>query len=455
MHAVVKPIEETRTPWIEAEAPFQEEEKTDLRQYWRIIYKNRWGILGLAFVVGLLTLLWAYSMTPIYRATTSLLIEPKPAKFIDIQQGLDAGVDTWRYYKTQYDIIKSRAIAEDVVERLELWKHPLIDPAKQPPKKPWLGIDWRSWLPLSIFPEPAKAKPPSEEALKQRAMGMVMGGLTVSSVRDSQLVKISFDSPDPELSARIANTVADAYIESQFEARLQMAKKAVAWLKGRLENLRQKVEASEKALQAYREKEGLVDVSGVRTLTSSQIEDVATRLAQARSKRLQLENLLRQLKSGSAENLDAHPSLLSDPLIQQLKASEAEAERKLSELSKRYGPKHPKMIAAQSDLEAVRRKLREALSEVSGGIAKRYQIALANERDLSREFEALKKQMQDINRKEFKLQALQREVETNRELYNMFLTRFKETSTAGDVETANARVVDAAAVPGAPYKPNK
>ncbi len=429
-----------------------EEDTIDLLAYWRTIYAHKWGILGLAFVVGLVTALVAFSLEPVYQAKTSLLIEPKAAKFLSIEDlyGPEGVGRAGEYYQTQKEIIQSRTLAEDVVNRLQLWTHPEFDPTREAPSRARLNLKLADWLPWLAKDE----KPPTEEAVRKATVDAFMGRLGVEPVRNSQIIDVTFEANDPKLSAEVANTVANAYIEAGLEARLSMVQKATSWLTDRLDGLRTKVEESEKALQAYREQQGLVDMAGDSDLASAQLQSISERLVSARAKVGELESMYAQARNLQSQGATSLSSLQS-PLVVQMKTAEAEAERKIAELSQRYGPKHPKMIAAQSDLQAARQKLRGELGNVVAGVNKELAAARATAAQLQREYDQLKGQVQDVNRKGFRLQALEREVAANRQLYDTFLTRFKETNVAGDMDSTNARVVDPAVVPTVPVKPRK
>ncbi|RCX32276.1 exopolysaccharide transport family protein [Thioalbus denitrificans] len=429
-----------------------EEDTIDLLAYWRTIYAHKWGILGLAFVVGLVTALVAFSLEPVYQAKTSLLIEPKAAKFLSIEDlyGPEGVGRAGEYYQTQKEIIQSRTLAEDVVNRLQLWTHPEFDPTREAPSRARLNLKLADWLPWLAKDE----EPPTEEAVRKATVDAFMSRLGVEPVRNSQIIDVTFEANDPKLSAEVANTVANAYIEAGLEARLSMVQKATSWLTDRLDGLRTKVEESEKALQAYREQQGLVDMAGDSDLASAQLQSISERLVSARAKVGELESMYAQARNLQSQGATSLSSLQS-PLVVQMKTAEAEAERKIAELSQRYGPKHPKMIAAQSDLQAARQKLRGELGNVVAGVNKELAAARATAAQLQREYDQLKGQVQDVNRKGFRLQALEREVAANRQLYDTFLTRFKETNVAGDMDSTNARVVDPAVVPTVPVKPRK
>jgi capsular exopolysaccharide synthesis family protein len=301
-----------------------------------------------------------------------------------------------------------------------------------------------------------------EDAISKRVTRRVQSQITVEPVRLSQLVRVSFDSYDPELAAKVANMVAETYIESDLEARYQMTQKASNWLSERLGGLRQKVEAAEKALQQYREKERIVDVKGVaQSGASRQLEQLTTALVEARNRRNEAENRYNQIRGirggagSAAPSYESVPAVMNNLTVGQMRTVEAEADKKLAELSNRYGREHPRMVQAEGELRAARESTRRAIENVVASITRDYEVARANEASIERSLGQSKGEIQDINRKEFQLAVLEREVAANKQLFDMFLGRFKETSAAGDLQSTVARVVDAAIPSAVPYKPNK
>lgn len=428
--------------------------------YWRVIQQHKWGILGLILAFGLLSALLAFSLEPVYEAEATLLMDTQRKGFSPVNDDPSSSWMSWydsqTYLQTQITLFQSRALAEDVAQRLDLWAHPELDPRQEPPRRASLQFDWRSWV-ASIFGDDAEKKDRiSEQRARQIVAEALQGRIIVASVPDTEMIEVRFRSRDPELAARIANQYADAYIEFGLETRLQTVEKAASWLTGRMEGLREKVEESELTLQQYRETHGLVDTEGALDFTDKALVGLSDRLVEARANRTETENLydqVRQLKNVSTSDLAAHPIILSNATIQALKAAEVDAERKVSELAKRYGSKHPKMVAARSDLSTVRAKLRLEINNAVAAVKKERDIARSRAGQFEKEFEVLKRNAQDVNRKEFALRSLVRDVETNQQLYDMFLTRFKETNLGTDLESANARVIDLALVPDSPVKP--
>ena len=205
----------------------------------------------------------------------------------------------------------------------------------------------------------------------------VRSSIDVQLVRSSFLIRVSFESSDKALAAKVANTLADVYIENDLEARLQMTQKAGAWLGGRVKGLRDAVEASERALQQFRDREKIVDAKGVALGASSQLTGMTTALVAARQRAAELENAYHQvqsvLKGESRATLESIPAVLRSASVMPIKAAQAEAERKLAELSNRYGANHPRIIAAESDLRAARENTKKAVDSVVASITREYE----------------------------------------------------------------------------------
>lgn len=423
------------------------EEVIDLRHYWRVLMRHKWNIAGFSGVVTLFAILAAMSMSPVYRATTTLLIEANQAKVVSIEEVYGINTQADEYFLTQFEILKSRQLAERTVRRLDLMNNTVFNP----PQKD--GFSLRSLLPTG---EPEV--PPSEDEIVSLLTNKFMKQLSISPVRKTQLVKISFDSLSPKLATEVANTMAEVYIESHLEAKLEVTRKAATWLGGRLENLRAKLDSSEIALQNYREQENLLDIKGVHSLASTELEELTSELIKARQRRSELENLNRKassLRNRSADELLSIPEVLAHPLIKDLKDNESVASRQVSELAKRYGPKHPKMQSAQSEKSRAVSAIRNQVLSIIASISRDFEVAQDNEKSLLAQVENLKQQVQQVSRKNFKLRELEREANTNRQLYSMFMKRIKETDEAGGMQAAHARVIDAAIDPRAPIKPKK
>ncbi len=421
----------------------------DIVEYWRAVAKRGWSIVGLALAVAILATLIVNSIRPSYRATATLLIEQGKAKVVSIEDVYSQGFTNREYFQTQAEILKSDELARKTVEKLKLTTDPDYDPRQA---RPGPLARFAAW-----FGEPA---PLTDSGVLKAVTRRFKKDLEIQLVRNSQLVQISFTSHDKELAAKVPNALADIYIENDLEARVAMTQKASEWLRGRLGELKDKVDASEKALQDYRDRAQIVDTKGLALSgAGKQLEELTRSLVEARARRAEAESAygqVQQIRSGRSQaNYESIPAVLRHPLVQKLKEAEGDAERRLSDAARRYGPEHPKMIQAKADLEAARANTRRQEEVVVQGLAKEYESARANEAAVQRALAESKADIQSINRKEFQLGILERDVQQNRNLYEMFVNRLKETSIGSDVQSTIARVVDPATVPSEPYSPQK
>jgi uncharacterized protein involved in exopolysaccharide biosynthesis len=242
---------ETRKP-IEA-GLLQKNEPMELLLYWRSLSRRKWWILGFATILAVAAAVAVAFMTPIYRATVTLLIEQNRAKLVSIEEVYSGVSPNREHYQTQAEVLKSPAVARRVIEKLGLTTHKEFDP-RQRKAPPWLaalgfgGRTAQQWTP---------------EQVQDAVLTEFLRRMTIDPVRLTQLVKVGFDAADPELAARIANAIAEIYIEADIEIRARLRQRATDWLAGRLTDLKQNLEDSERGLQQYRERENLPDTKGL------------------------------------------------------------------------------------------------------------------------------------------------------------------------------------------------
>ena len=437
-------------------SPEIEDDTLDLVRYWRAMARSKWPILALAVAVGVLATLFANSLQPTYRSTATVLIESNKPKLVSIEEVYSQlSTSTAAFYQTQVEILKSRELAMRLVRRMKLTEHPALDPRKRPPPA------WQAWVPGDLLPQDwfdGSAKVAAlPEVIEAGVIASVMRGLTVVPVRNSQLIRISFDSESSELSAQLPNALAELYIEADLEARLKMTQKATSWLTGQSADLRKKLSESEQALQQFREREKIIDAKGLsQSGATKQLEEMQKSLNDARTRRAEAEIIYNQVavQGKSQDNLVALPAMQKNALILQSKTQEAEAEKKLNEAARRYGAEHPRLIAADAELKTARENLRKQVAAVVQSVTREFELAKAHESGTERNFNAARGEIQNINRKEFQLASLEREVATSRQFYDMFVQRFKETNISGEMQSAIARVIDPA-MAGGPSGPNR
>lgn len=441
-----------RVPVMVQEQSVYADDEIDIRQLWLTLSKHKWSIAGLALVITLLTILVVFSIEPVYEASTALLIESEEANVVSIEEVYGIPGANKEYFETQAQILGSRDLADKVFTLLKLEQHPEFLP-----KEDKFSLDPRRYIPKDLFGK-SEAKPLTEAQKHTLLVGSFMGMMEIGLVRNSQIIKLGFESHYPDLAAEVPNTLAKVYIDTYLEAGSEMNQQATGLINERIGELKQNLDNSEKLLQDYIEKEQLIDVKGVDSLAAKELDEITASLVEARRKRSESQILYQQvkaLKDGDVDKIESIPAILNHPLIQSSYTVKAEADRKVSELSKRYGPKHPKMFAAVSEQQTANDSLKRKMASIIRSISKDYEVARAEERHLQGALNRTKTEVKGINKKEFKLEELRREVESNRELYNVFLTRLKETSATSDMQSANARIVETAVAPTKAAKPKK
>jgi succinoglycan biosynthesis transport protein ExoP len=439
-------------------APLIASELSDFSELWRTIVRYRWNVAGVMAALLLVGILHAFSIEPTYRATVTVLIENRPNHAVQVQEVYDPGYGAREYLSTQFELLRSRELSGRVVDKLDLTNNTeILPPAEEPSWWQLLRAGrWPELLPFVESEAPADAVEPPE-ARRERAISVLQKLLAVEPVVTTQLMRVHVETRSPALSTMLANALGDLYVESGLESRLEATERATRWLTVRLADLRTKLEASERALQDYRERHQLVNVGGSRGLVEEELVDNARKLREAQRKKTELASSYWKIQQagGDEQKLQEISNLLLDPLVQKASDNLSQAQQSVKQLEDRYGEKHPQMAAAQARFAAAKRAYYEQLRLAANGIKAEYEIAAETERALVNVVSSTKGQIRKLDQRDFELKGLEREVETNRELYELFLKRFKETDTASTYEPLNARIVDRAVQPQAPFRPNK
>jgi len=433
------------------------EEVIDLGAYLNIIKRAKWRILSFATVVTLLTIMVTLTLVPKYIATATLLIEAEQAKAVSFQEiyGLDSNKK--EYYLTQFEVMKSDSIAREVITKLDLKSHEDFI------SKPSILGEFKT-LVKDVFPFLNKKEllelTPQEKNDREMLglLAIFKSKLVISPIRSTQLVNVSFESSDPKLAALVANTVGEVYIENQMRAKMGITQQASTWLNTRLSQLRIQLDGSEARLQSYREQQKLVDIEGIAGLATQELEQISQQLIVARNEKNNLESInrvIREYGNNNLELLGSMPEITSHRVIQDVKREVILVERKLSDLGEVYGPKHPKMISANAELATVKSNLDKQIKGLITGIEKELNRITRTVSALESDLVKIRAEYQDITRKETQYNQLKREVETNRNIFNTFLSRSKETEVTSDFTSAAARFTDRAYAPKEPSKPSK
>lgn len=432
-------------------APGQE---FDLRGLVRVLNARRMTILGVVLVVSAIAALWVLQATPLFTATSHLLLADQKNKVLDAQEILSGlGTDN-ATIQNQTQIIKSWALADRVIRKLKLDADPEFV-AGQSGGGLLSGLNVMSW-----FSDPAPPEPdltPAASATKPATLQKFQSGLGVSVQGRSSVIVVSFTSTSATKAARIANAVADQYIVDQLETKFEAAKRATTWLNERLGELQEQVRSAEVAVELYKAENGLTETKDGQSLTGQQLSDLNAQLILARSNLAEQEAKYRQLAglAASGRGVDSVGQVMASSIITTLRAQQAELIRKEADYRSRYGERHPLMISLLDEKRNLNLKIDEEVRRVLASQQNEVGVARARVSSLEGSLNQMKGSTDTENKARIKLRELEREAESSRTLYQSFLSRFKEVSEADQVQTPDARIIAPATVPTSPSFPNK
>lgn len=384
--------------------------------YRRLLRKHRWLMTGIFLLTVLTAAIWTFVQVPIYEAVATILIDPEPPKVLNIQDVIPMGGASDRnFYPTQYEILKSRPVIERAAAALNAKKGP------------------------------------------DGAARELSGVIAIEPKRNTRLVLIKIEGPDPVLSAEEANAVANAYAKYNVELKLKGARDALTWLTEEAGRLRAKAEESSQALQNYRVKTGILGMQEQRQITAAKIMDFNKAFLEAQAQRLSLESKLQQLDRIAKEPAGVQMifSVADNPLIDKLKGEVGTLETEKSKLLKVYKDQHPEILKVDAQIQQVKQRLEAEFQNTLRAVQTQYKVAKGREDTLANQVNQLRQEGQQLNEKEIQYQNLQREVESNQALYESVVKRMKETGVAGGLEDSNVRIIEAATPATVPIRPRK
>ncbi|WP_421729255.1 GumC family protein [Brevundimonas sp.] len=413
--------------------------------------------LAIVILVLVVTIVVTLRATPLYTATASIMIDTRTEQVVDTQAVLsglsaDSGV-----VDTEVEILKSRRLAERVVEVLSLDEDPEFNRALQKPGPIKSVVGGVAVLFGAAAPDAARSRLSEVEAQKEkeRVVDVVLSRLSIRRAGLTYVMNVGFESEDAAKASRIANTFADRYLLEQLEAKFDATRQANTWLNTRLGELRTEVQQAEAAVEQYRTANNLLSSSGA-TLTEQEISAYNQQLATVRAQQAESEARLRtarsQLAAGSAG--DDVGEALGSAVVQQLRARRAEVSGRVADLSSRYGPRHPDMLRAQRELADIDAQIQAEIRRIISNLEAEAQVARERTGSMAGSLGNARGTLAANNAAGVRLNELSRNAESVRTLYQSFLDRFKETSSSEGIQQSDARIVSRAAIPTEPSSPN-
>lgn len=393
----------------------------ELRRLFAMLWRRRWMILATSLVTGLLLLGYTAMQPKMYRASATLQIDRETLKIVNFD-GASSPVEAPgggdEFYQTQYELLRSRSLAQRVA--LDLRQD---------------GGN-RSGAKTSI---PAAAS-------------ALVDGLVIEPVRNSRLVKVVYESGDPAQAARVSNAYANAFVKSTLERKFQASSYAKEFLEDRLAQLKERLQESERELVQFAQQEQIVSGAEGQSLSGQTLTEINANLARTQAERARAEARWRQ--AGASAGTALPSGMLEDSIVRTLQARRGELAGQYQQKLGVYKSEHPEMLALQSQIDELQRQINQELASIRAGVKAEYDTAVRQERLLTGQLANARGDELDLQNRSIRYNILKREVDTNRELYDGLLQRYKEIGVAGGVASNNVSIVDLAEVPAVPYKPS-
>ena len=424
-----------------------------LSKIFNTLWLRRRILLSVTFTISLLAILYIYQLVPRYTSATQLLIGINSAKVVDIQEVLGGSMDGDSAVIGEMEVIKSRELARKLISELHLEQYEEFNPDLKKPgffaqlnPKNLIPESWKEAIGTEAIEVSADEK---QEAHLTHLINAFLTKLTVSQVKRSQVINISFESINPKLAALLANKLADKYIIGQLQAKFDATKKATDWLNDQLGDLKKKVEQSELAVESYRKTHNLIEVSKGTGVSQQQLTEINSQLIVSRALRAEAEAKYQQIEAiaRSGKDIDSVADVLNSPLIGTLRSQESEVQRKYSEMLVEYGPRHPRMIQMQAEINDIKAKIAQEIKKIAAGLRNSLEVSRAHEGSLSGSLKQIENKTAGNSQAEVELHALEREATANKALFETFLGRYKETASTQGISQADARVISFAEIP--------
>jgi succinoglycan biosynthesis transport protein ExoP len=416
----------------------------DLRTFWLTLCWRARLIAGITLATVALATAALIVIPPKYQATAIVIVDPRQLHVTDtptVRTGF--GADT-AAVESQVEIITSSALVRKVIAVMKLE----VDPEFSLPS-------WWDEISNGLHTLLGGDSGALQRTKDERLISNLQKNLTVRRRGQTYVLEINFYSKEAAKAARVANAIAQAYLADQREVNSSTTASASEWLDARMEEMRERVRRSDEAVESYRSSHNVVDVTQGNKLINRQIEDLAQQIALARTYSADARARLEQIEHAARHKDD--PSTLNEvlqsPVIGNLRSQYTDAARTVSEYSTMYGERYPALSVVRARLADVRRQIDDEIARILAGVRNDYQTAVNRENTLEGKLAGLKEQFAAADQAAIKLHELERDAQANRDLFEQFLNRAKQTSEQQSLQIADARIVATALPPLKPSRP--
>jgi polysaccharide biosynthesis transport protein len=427
-----------------------------LIEVWRIVRRRIRLTLYLVAAAIFITGLVVFIRTPTFTARTTLLISPEAPQVLDMTQLMtdSAGDLDYDYYKTQFELLKGRVLAARVIKKLDLEHNSAFDPHKTPSGIAAV-VNQISRLIASLSKDSeTPTQVPEEYSVNPLTIDMYLSHLKIEPKAGTRLVLVTFTLPDPVLAAKIVNCHVDQFVRLGLEIHSNAQRTAREFLESELIDIGRRVQNAEAALNSYRQQNGVLafDVDDTNKVAAQRMADLSKALTDAETRRITAESEMELVQHGQYESL---PQVVSNPSISALRPQLISLEAEYARLSAAFNSEYPKLAELKAQLTEARAAMARQVRDIADAVSREYAASLDQEQKLREEIQAEKQRDLALNDALLKDAVLEREVETNRDLYKNVLERMQQMGVAEHTPLSNISIVEVASPPLRPSSPKK
>lgn len=436
----------------------------DLRQLFRVVLKYKWLLIGLTLVFGLIAAMQSLRSTPKYSATVVLQIERSAQRVVAFDQDVDVEqqiYDDGTQLQTQIELLKSRALAERVIDEMGLYRagaggagtlagalegKESPDGSTSAEAKPSGFLDRI----LANYRQLSAPSVSDEQTLgRDGAVSSFRSSVLIEPIKNSRLVSIRVVNSNAPLAARIANTMASTFIAMNLERKLESSAYAKRFLEDQIRVTKAKLEDSERVINEYAKQNAILSLGDKSDVAAQDFTEMSAALSRVEGERIKAEALYNEV----LRNPESAPQVIDNKAVQTFKEQKAKLEAEYTTNSSIYKSDFPKMVQLRAQIEELNARIKSELSIVVGSIKGQLDAAKQQEALLRARLAQSRSQVLVMQDRSVDLNLLKRELETNRQVYDSLLQRFKEVAVTGGLTTNNISIVDDAKTPLYPYSP--
>jgi capsular exopolysaccharide synthesis family protein len=436
---------------------YDDNDDINVKEYLDILLRRKWLILACLIIAVVIATIKTFTTVPLYRASATIEIKPDIPKITSFQDLVQAErTNTYDYYQTQFSLIRSKTLGILVLENLRTKDNKDTKKTISKAEGKLSGLI-ESFKSLISKGESANSIPKkhnklnSNKKISDSEVYSFISGISVGPIGNTRLASVSYVSSDPVYASLASDTIVDVYIEWILQRRLGTSKSAREFLQTQLDQLKVKIEQTEEELSSFAKNVDIISLDKDIDLNYKQLVEITDALSQIETEKFKKQAIIKDVREGNYAYL---PEVISNPRVQELSSTYAELRAEYDNLSAIYGPNFPDIQKVKSQMNSVQGQLKSTLTKIAESIKRDYETTVKKEEILIVKAEEKKKRSAELNEKAIQYRILEREVETNKSIYDDLLQKLKETEVTSAIRETNVQVVDYSTVPKSPFKPN-